>query len=282
MRKERKSKVVLCMAGPDLPFLETLNNVLPYVGMAVVAIVASVIFVWYTKKYTPEIARTFIKAYHSRGLPVFIQDEMGNVKFHICDKKFPEGVVHVKGKGWFLLPNPPAPPVIEANSVEITDVSEGKRGRGRPPKVDASVQGDSRAVYGPGHPPMSRKQLSEMNEEELRSYALAYGILVNVPILQGFGKQVFFGSSTSVALNSLCGIAHADLLSVRKLAPTMYQKTQLDALATGSRLEGLKMGNKDVQKLLLYAIVAAVPIAAIGFIVYLLTQQPAALTLLAV
>lgn len=267
------------MAGPDLAFLETLNNILPYVGMAVVGIVAAVVFVWYTKKYTPEIARTMIKAYHSRGLPVFIQDEMGNVRFQICDKKFPEGVVHVKGKGWFLLPNPPAPPVIEhnsANSVEVVDV--GKRGRGRPPKANANQS----LPFGAGNPPPCRKQLSEMDKAELESYALAYGILVNVPILQGFGKQVFFGSSTSVALSNLMAIAHADLLSVRKLAPTMYQKTQLDALATGNRLEGLKMGSKDVQKLLLYAIVAAVPIAAIGFIVYLLTQQPAALTLLAV
>jgi hypothetical protein len=245
----------------NLGFFETLNGVLPYVGMAVVAIVAVVIFVWYTKKYTPEIARTFIKAFHSRALPIFIQDEMGNVALHICDKKFPEGVVHVKGKGWYLLPSPPSPDDPEEDDTE--DIEAEKRGPGRPPKQPV-------------------KPIDAMSAAEKEAYVTAYGMLVQTPILKGFGKQVFFGSSVSSAVSNLTAIAHADLLAVRKLSPKMYQKTQLDALATGSRIEGQKMAGKETTKLIMYAIIVIAPIAVVGLIVYLLTQPraPAAISLL--
>jgi hypothetical protein len=237
--------------GPNIGFLETLNTILPYIGMVVVAIVASVLFVWYTKKYTPEIARTMTKAYHSRGLPAFIQDEMGNVGFYIADKKLPEGVIHIKGKGWFLLPNPPNP------EEEMPETEEARK-PGRPPTKPESI-----------------KKLEEMSKEEKEEYAFAHGILVQTPILRGFGKQVFFGSS-AVALSNLTAIAHADLLKVRLLAPKMYQKTQLDALATGNRLEGQKMAGKEVTKLIMYALIVIAPIAVTGLIVYLLTQRPTA------
>lgn len=246
------------MAEPDLSFMESLNIVLPYLVAVVVGIVAVILFTWYKYKYTPEIARRFTKAFHSRGLPVFLQDEMGNVTLYICDKKFPEGVVHVKDKGWFLLPNPP-------NPVDLEDLSS------EPPK------------FGPGRPPKTRKPLEELTKEEMAQYAAAYGILVQTPILKGFGRQVFFGSVVSAALSNLGGIAHSDLPSVRKLAPKMYQKTQLDALATGSRIEGMRISGKETTKLLMYVIIAAVPIAVVGLIVYLLTQNnSAAIALLGV
>lgn len=261
------------MPPQNLGFFETLNGVIPYIGMVVVAIVAGVLFIWYTKKYTPEISRTFIKAFHSRGLPLFLQDEMGNVALHVCDKKFPEGVIHVKGKGWFLLPTPPSPDDDQEEETEEEGAEAEKRGPGRPPK-----QPD--------------KQINTMSEAEKEAYVKAYGTLVQTPILKGFGKQVFFGSSTSAAVSNLkaissvsdsTSISHADLLAVRKLSPKMYQKTQLDALATGSRIEGQKMAGKETTKLLMYAIIVIAPIAVVGLIVYLLTQPragAAAITLL--
>jgi hypothetical protein len=243
------------MPPENLGFFESVNNWLPYLGMVVVAVVASVIFIWYTKKYTPEISRTFIKAFHSRGLPLFLQDEMGNVALHVCDKKFPEGVVHVKGKGWYLLPTPPSPDDPEDEDVEEAEEPE-KRGPGRPPKQPT-------------------KPIDTMSEAEKEAYISAYGMLVQTPILKGFGKQVFFGSSVSAAVSNLTAIAHADLLAVRKLSPKMYQKTQLDALATGSRIEGQKMAGKEVTKLLMYALIIIGPIAVTGIIVYLLTTPRA-------
>jgi hypothetical protein len=243
----------LSLPPQNLGFFESLNGILPWVGVVVAVIVASVIFIWYTKKYTPEIARTFIKAFHSRGLPVFIQDEMGNVALHICDKKFPEGVIHIKGKGWYLLPSPPSPDDPEEDD-EIEAIEAEKRGPGRPPKPKAS------------------KPIETMSAAEKEAYVLAYGMLVQTPILRGFGKQVFFGSSVSSAVSNLTAIAHADLLAVRKLSPKMYQKTQLDALATGSRIEGQRMAGKETTKLIMLAIIVIAPIAVVGLIVYLLTQ----------
>lgn len=241
---------------PDLGFMESLNTFLPYLGMAVVAIVALVGFFYYQKKYMPEIARVLTKCYHSRGLPVFIQDEMGNVELQICDKKFPEGVVHTKRSGWFLLPTPPSP---QMNDGVEAEQEEAKRGPGRPPK----------------QPPANSKKPEDMTQDELDQYAEAYGTLVQVPTLRGLGKQVFFGSATASALSNLRAIAHSNLQDVRKLAPLMYQKTQLDALATGSRIEGLKMSGKEVTKLLMYAIIAAVPIACFAIAAWLLTNHNA-------
>lgn len=246
------------MAGPDMGLLEALNTFLPYVATAVVGIVALVGFLYYQKKYMPEIARVMTKCYHSRGLPVFIQDEMGNVELQICDKKFPEGVVHTKRNGWFLLPTPPSP--SDDVNDDVQEQGEVKRGPGRPPK----------------QPPADSKPVNELTQDELEKYAEAYGTLVQVPTLRGLGKQVFFGSATASALSNLKAIAHANLQDVRKLSPLMYQKTQLDALATGNRIEGIRMSGKETTKLLMYAIIAAVPIAVMGLVVYLITQKPPA------
>jgi hypothetical protein len=247
------------MAGPDLGFLELLNTFLPYVVAAVVGLVALVGFFYYRMKYMPEIARVLTKCYHSRGLPVFIQDEMGNVELQICDKKFPEGIVHTKRNGWFLLPTPPSP-TEEANSEE--EQQEVKRGPGRPPKQPVVDEKDPKS------------------QDELEKYAETYGTLMQVPTLRGLGKQVFFGSATASALSNLKAIAHANLPDVRKLSPQMYQKTQLDALATGNRIEGLKMSGKETTKLLMYAIIAAVPIACFAIAAWLLSQKPVEIALL--
>jgi hypothetical protein len=238
----------------NIGFLESLNIFLPYVVAIVVGIVAFFVFVWYRQKYMPEIARTFTKAYHSRGLACFLQDEMGNVALHVANKKLPEGVIFVPNKGWFLLPNPPKMPTFD----EVVEYTTRKVGR--PPK----------------NPTEATENLKDLYMQRKKEYAEVHGILVQTPILKGFGRQVFFGSTVSVALSNLQGIAHADLPNVRLLAPTMYQKTQLDALATGNRLEGMKMAGKDMTKWIFAAIAGAIVIGALGLVVYLLTQHPAA------
>jgi hypothetical protein len=263
---------------PNMGFLDVVNTYLPYTVAVVVAISFMVFFFWYRLKYMPEIARTFTTAYHSRGLPAFIQDEMGNVSLHICDKKFPEGVVHIRQKGWFLLPNPPPPEDEFSNLVALG--APKRKGPGRPPKNSQpqdTVQGEQASVKQPDEVIIQRRNLDDMSEAEKKSYVMAHGILVQTPILRGFGKQVFFGSSVSAALSNLNAISHADLTAVRLLSPKMYQKTQLDALATGSRIEGMKMAGKELTKLIMYAIIVIAPIAVVGLIVYLLTQPRAAI-----
>lgn len=247
----------------NISFLDSVNTFLPYVVAVVVGIVALIVFFWYKQKYMPEIARQLTKAYHSRGLPAFIQDEMGNIGFYFGNKKLPEGVIFIPKMGWFLLPNPPTLPTFE----EVAEYM--KRKVGRPPK----------------NPEEATAGLNELYEKQKKEYALVSGILLQTPVLKGFGRQVFFGSSTSVALSNLQAIAlvsegnlsgkiaQADLQKIRMLAPKMYQKTQLDALATGNRLEGMKMSGKDMTKWIFAAIAGAIVIGALGLVVYLLTQH---------
>lgn len=262
-------------------FLDLLNTFLPYIGMVIVGIVAFVGFLYYTKKYMPEIAHTLTKAYHSRALLVFLQDEMGNINTYICDKKFPEGIVHVKDKGWFLLPNPPPPENEFADLPDLRADSDKKRGPGRPPKnsvVNSEEVKEADEVKIPPQP----VNLDAMSEAQKRAYVMSHGILVQTPVLKGFGKQVFFGSTVSVALSNLTAIAHAHIPEIRLLAPKMYQKTQLDALATGSRLEGLKMSGKEMKQWIFAGIIVIGIIACFAIAAWLLTNRgPAELALLA-
>jgi len=212
------------------------------------------------------------KAYHSRGLPAFIQDEMGNIGFYFSKKKFPEGVVFIERIGWFLLPNPPPFSVTDFLFSEPEKKRVGRPAKVAPEEVAASM--------------VDKATVPTLSTAEKEDWIKAHGILVQTPILRGFGRQVFFGSTTAAALNNLTAIAvvsegnntgvlmQSVLLKVRALAPRMYQKTQLDALATGSRMEGLKQSGKDMTKWIFAAIAGAIIIAAIGLIVYLLTQRP--------
>lgn len=240
-------------SGPNMGLLGSLNFILPFIPAIVIGIAAVVIFIWYRQKYMPEIARQFTKAHHSRGLACFIQDEMGNVGLYIAKKKLPEGVIFIQGKGWFLLPNPPEMPTMD----EVMETFQKKVGR--PPK----------------NPQEATESLLALYEKRKQEYAAVHGVLVQTPILKGFGRQVFFGSTVAAALSNLQGIAHAHLPNVRLLSPSMYQKTQLDALATGNRLEGQKMAGKDATKWIFAAIAAVMVLGALGLIVYLLTQKPA-------
>jgi hypothetical protein len=52
----------------------------------------------------------------------------------------------------------------------------------------------------------------------------------------------------------------------------MYQKTQLDALATGSRIEGMRMASKEGMKIIIYALAVALVTITLGIIAWLLTQ----------
>jgi hypothetical protein len=243
------------MAEPNLGLFEGINAALPYVGMIVVGVVAAIIFVWYTKKYTPEIARQLIKAYHSVGLPLFLEDATGNVNCLVCDKKFPHGVVHVRRRGWYLVPVPPNPE-DEAKAETVIDKQQGP---GRPPKPK---------VKGP-------EELSKLSETELEEYVAIYGMLVRTPMLKGLGKQVFFGTMDTIGVGSLSAIAHADLPKVQWLAPKMFNKAQIDSLATGCMDEGKAMVDRDTRQFLFYCVGGAIVLCAVGLIVYLLTQRPA-------
>ena len=249
------------MAELDMGLLNAVNNFIPYVVTLVVATVMAGVFIWYIKKYQPPICGVLTKAYHSPAPPAFIQDEMGRVKLFVGNKKLPEGLMWIKNRGWyeFLLPPDPIDPKDELGiNDEVEEGSGGKRGPGRPPKAQKEKP--------------NLRRWEDMTQAEKEEYVRIYGKLLETPILEGFGKQVFFGSTQSATLTNLWAIAHAELPKVRLLSNAMHPKTQLDALATGNRIEGMKMMSRDPFKWLLYVIIAIVPIAVTGIIAWLLTQ----------
>jgi hypothetical protein len=190
----------------------------------------------------PPIAKDMRKAKWSKGVPAFIQNDAGNVVFLTSDKQMPEGVIHNK-LGWFLLPRP----------TTENEVKDFKRGPGRPPKIDAS-----------------KDENPEVGQTVRAENIELMGKLLHTPILKGLGKQVFFGATSSAMLTNLWTMAHADLLQARRLIPMNTQKTQLDALATGSRIEGMKMMGGDLVKWIFYVIIACIPIVIIALVFWFL------------
>jgi hypothetical protein len=225
--------------GPSLNFL---GSVFWQFATFIIGIVAVIGFLVYHYYITPPIGRQMIAAKWSKGVPCFIENEVGIVDFTTTDRHLPEGVKHIKHKGWF------ANAIRDVTEVESEDKGE-QRGPGRPRKNGVSPE----------------KVDEKQNDEILE-------MITHTPMLNGLGKQVFFGSTTSVALTGLKTIAHADLRKTRLLSPRMYSKTQLDALATGNRIEGLKMAGKDAVKLIVMCLVVIAPIVVTGLIIYLLTS----------
>lgn len=253
------------------------------------------IFLAYNFWIMPPISRKFRKAKWSKGVPAFIQDETGKVQLCISNKEFPEGVVHYKNKGWFLIAKRPHESISEMQSVERSAFKmaflKAKMEEERLTEKEALEEWDKLEIP------------TELSEEEKAGLKDTMEKLIHTPILEGFGKQVFFGSTDSVALSNLktigevtdtteiAGIekvegnpnklsvvekvklvAHANLRNCRLLAPIMYSKTQLDALATGNRLEGMKMMGRDTMKIIIIAIAGAVVIASFGIVAYILTN----------
>lgn len=204
----------------------------------------------------PKISRMMRKAKWSKAVIAFIQDDTGNVVFTTSDKELPEGVIHNQ-KGWFLLPRP------EAVNVAPLPVAGLKRGPGRPRKEtlnpDGSVSVD-----------VVEDQVKPLSPEEIQKNIELRKQMVHVPLLRGLGKQVFFGATNSSMLSNLWTIAHADFLENRRLIPMNTQKTQLDALATYSKIEGTKMMGGDALKILFYVVIAVIPIAVIGLVFWFL------------
>jgi len=219
------------------PSVDSLNAVFWQFLCVMVVAAAVIIFLVYRYVIEPKIARDLTKAKWGKGTPAFIENEVGVVNFVMTDKEFPEGLKHVKGKGWYC------------NAVRDVSEVEG----GVKPKVGRPI-----------------KDEDTITVKDQQNNDVILTMITHTPLLAGFGKQVFFGSSTSVALTGLKAIAHADLRKTRLLAPRMFSKTQLANLADGSRMEGRKMAGGETTKVIILAIAAAVVIATVGLIVYLL------------
>lgn len=259
---------IQAVGGPSVDFLGSfLWQFLTFIT-AIVAVIGFLIYVFYI---SPPIARQMIKAKWSKGVPAFIENEVGVVEFVMTDKQLPEGVKHIKGKGWY------ANAVRDVTEVEYEDNLRKTEAKEETAEVSDTVASESMSdkKAGPGRPVGSKskatleKEARELLKEAKQNDELLE-MITHTPMLNGLGKQVFFGSTTSVALTGLKTIAHADLRKTRLLAPRMYSKTQLAALAAGSREEGKRMMGKETTKILVLCIGAAILLGSLGLVVYLI------------
>lgn len=236
------------MVAPPIDFLNSFFWQFTTIIVGIVAIIGFLVYRYYLE---PPIARWFTSAKWSSGQPAFIENEVGEVVFKWSDKDYPNGLKHIKKFGWF------ANSLVHLARREL----EEKKGRGRPPK---------------------EKPIDSQNLERDKVFQNASGtfyvdkegqvleLLTHTPVLKGFGKHVFFGSATSIALTNLKAIAHADLRAVNSLAPDMWDKTLLSSIADNARREAQKEAGGEKTKLLFYIILAIIPIAVTGLIVFLL------------
>jgi hypothetical protein len=226
----------------------------------ITVIVAIVLALVHEYVILPKISRDFRHAkWFSTGVTAMIQDLAGNVRLYTSGKELPEGAVKTK-KGWFLLPIPGTP-------IEELVGTKAQSQRAVCPECGST---------GKHHKDCSKPPRLVPNppagEKELADYAELYGLMVHVPTLAGFGKQIFFGSVSSPMLSNLWTLAHADLLKAKGLVPMNMQKTQLDAVETGARREGMLMMGSDVVRWIFYVIMACIPIAVIALCFWFLTQ----------
>lgn len=251
--------------------------------------------------FMPSIARTFISAKWRGGVVAFIQDDTGKVHLCVSDKEYPEGVVHFKGRGWFMLPIRPVDQIRENPSLEDPEKLRFREAFIRVKMEDGKTTREE-ALEEFVKLGFTTELTADIQEKMEKAKAEAEKViekLIHTPILAGLGKQVFFGSSDSVALSNLKTIgevtnktevvgternvntgiiekvkllAHANLKNCRLLAPLMYSKTQLDALATGNRIEGMKMFGRDTMKLIFVIVCIIGLVATVGIIAWLLTQ----------
>ena len=259
------------------------SGFLPTILFLIAIIVSVTLFLVHEFWLLPAISRAFRKSKWSKGITAFIQDLSGNVLLIISKKDLPEGVTKTS-RGWFLLPMAGTPlskiPGTkayrpESNSIKLSTpcpecgaTNKHFKNCSKPPRPKQTEEANS---VVPNRPDVKSKNY----DKEMEEYVELYGKMVHVPILRGLGKQVFFGCMESPMLSSIWTIAHCDLLMAKGLVPMNMQKTQLDALATGSRIEGMKMMGGDVMKWIVYVIIACIPIAIVGLVFWFLTQGKA-------
>lgn len=280
--------------------LPDFGGIIWFIAWMLTTIIASCLFLLFYFWVMPKLARDAIKAKWSGGVVAFIQDDTGKVHMCASKKEYPEGVAYFKGRGWFMLPRRPYENIemgMEEEDPEKVQFRESFIKALMKNNKELSREDAIRKYVDAG-------LTTDLSEDKRREYKETIEKLIHAPILDGLGKQVFFGSSDSVALSSLKNIAdvtgatevvtakvngenigvttnfvaqiktlaYANLRNSRLLAPLMYSKTQLDALATGNRIEGAKMFGRDTVKLLVVAIAAACVIGSLGIVAYMLTQ----------
>jgi hypothetical protein len=200
------------------------------VGLIIVGVIAVVIHETFIMNSFAKQARKMKRA---KGSPCLIQDN-NVLRLMFSDGQLPEGLYHVRGQ-WYTRPQTPY-------------LNKAK---------------------GPGRP--SKEEKEGMVDTLRKDHREALNMVLQVPILEGVGKPLFIGCvSAPMLLNNVSTVAHADLTRIREILPATLSQTWLDALNVYSVAKGMKKANKDNLKLIYIAIAAAIPIACLGIVAFLL------------
>jgi hypothetical protein len=256
------------LAGPPIDFLGSIFWQFTTFIVVIVAIIGFLVYRYYLE---PPISRAFTSAKWKKGPVGFVQDDANVVHLVTSQAALPEGVISTK-RGLFL----------QSRAPYIQDTGEGEGGKGE---------------RKPGRPP---KVVKPDNSREAEHEA--FNTVLQAPILEGFGKAVFFGYDGAPLVANLKTLAfttgnavtveekklkleegkvlvvkrverfvgHADLRILKEIIPATISRTQLSALARYSEMKGyLKRGGEQM-KLLFIALAVIAPIAVTGIVAYLL------------
>jgi hypothetical protein len=210
------------------------SGFLPTVLLFISIAVSVIFFLVHEFIILPPVARRMRKAKWTQCSPGFVQDDAGRVHFVINDIELPEGVVHNK-RGWFLKPRPP---FIKRKE----EAEEEKPKRGRKKKTD---------------------QLTPEQEAAL-------GTILEVPVLEGLGKGVFFGYDGSPLVANLKTLVHADLRIMKEIIPATISRTQLGNLHRWSVNKGYEKRGGDTQKFLILMGGMICLVVVVGIIAYMI------------
>lgn len=255
------------MAAPPVDFLNSFFWQFTTVIVAIVAVIGFLIYRYYLE---PPISRAFMSAKWKKGPVGFVQDDANVVHLVTTNEALPEGVIHTR-RGWFL----------QSRAPFISTIDASKRGPGRPKKAD-----DAEATEV-----TNQNGLSELEDKCLET-------VLQAPILEGFGKAVFFGYDgaplvTNLKTSAITSdkallviegkttdnkiikvverfVGHADLRVMKEIIPATISRTQLGNLHRWSLSKGYMKRGGDQMKLLYIAIAAAIPIACLGIVAFLL------------
>lgn len=286
------------MAAPPIDFLNSFFWQFTTIAVAVVAVIGFLIYRYYLE---PPISRAFMSARWSKGPVGFVQDDANQVHLVTSKVALPEGVVYTQ-RGFFLTGRAPYIPLRreeEFDEAKLFEELSAKMPDASKEKIEEIVEKYKKAKgKGPGRPPKKTGEEEDSNGLTL-SQNECFETALQTPTLAGFGRAVFFAydgaplvsnlKTLSVATdNAVLSVTehkdkegavkktfyrylgHADLRVMKEIIPATISRTQLANLYKWAVAKGYEKSGKDQMKLIYIAIAAAIPIACLGLVVFLI------------
>jgi hypothetical protein len=228
-----------------------------------IALIEPVIFIivflilWFV--IMPPIAKRMIGAKWKGGVPAFIQNDTGKVRFSLSSRQLPTGVIKYRGSFYFILKP------LSADALKPKNNPNNKTNK---PKI-SKKELKEKTELTENVLKMSQSELDKLSPLE---FSKLESTLLHVPILDGLGKQVFFGYSGVPILSSLKTVAHASLPALKELIAKHRSVSPLMEAYNLGLEEGQALRGKDMTRLFIIVMLCIVPIAIVGLMVYLLTQ----------